>query len=69
MSDYCAVTNCHKPAENFVVGDRLRGSFCEDHQDISKSIDGNPHEGASHETLRHGDALSNEGTRPVGEER
>jgi hypothetical protein len=67
----CAVTNCWKPAVDFNVGDRLRGSYCEDHQDVAQEqVHGSP----SAELDRFGDAASREGiesdtTETRGEER
>lgn len=67
----CAVTNCWNEAVDFNVGDRLRGSYCEEHQDVAQE---KVHGSQTAEVDRFGDALSREGiesdtTESRGEER
>ncbi len=55
----CSVTNCWKAATHFNVGDRLRGSYCDEHADLAKGE--NPHSGGSTELDRIGDAADRRG--------
>lgn len=55
----CSVTNCWNAAEEFNVGDRLRGSYCKKHAKIAKGDV--PNDGAPIELKLTGDAEDRRG--------
>ena len=55
----CSVTNCWRAAEDFNVGDRLRGAYCSEHADLAKGE--NPTEGGPVELKLTGDAEDRRG--------